>query len=701
MHIRVRLLIHEEQVEQADRDLEADAIKNTANDDGVMYSFRGYAEDGVRYIEAKFDPTFDETGNTPTDASKLMGGNRHGTSSEQRVTLDLADDYYQIASESRYNYSKPEEGKSTAPHERVTQWHYFINDIYFAEYGSEELTPYRVTINVKERADGEYVYSFSAEKKEESTSPRTLHAVVNSDEDIVAKGELSNERVPQSTPDVKYSDQDSDGNQLSKEQQEFFKDPKVRDAQGNLMVMYHGTANGGEFTVFDGDKLGNESRTTQIGQGFYFTNMKKEAESYTKNVDIFGRISKGSNPHLHQVYLNITNPFNVATDSLDMSRVKSVYMDGTYDYFFSNWIPFYMNNKTMGGRTFTKAEVQDMSRADKVSLYVDYLAQLGTKEILSNMVRAYPYGKQSELLASTRNRLGYDGIVEEFKSGQYQYVAFSSEQVKLTSNQKPTSDPDIRYSDRDYVAYDNTAIPKEETVDKYLSAYASKHSPKYAQAYIAYMSPDRFLDLTTSRTFRHQIEGDSYALDEEKFAKATNDQPLFLDIDTKTGKVTGHEGRHRCVALRDADINLVPVLLFDMSTKNSKVDVPEMQLTGQFDKYASSSVENMIPLSYENRDRIIKEFASQSSMQKMKEKYGHGKTLRYQDRPTDSVSNRSLLANALEEVTQNDIERKRLQEYKDKIDYLNEQEKTLVELNEEIKHDFRDTFLNDNSMYIV
>ncbi len=59
--------------------------------------------------------------------------------------------------------------------------------------------------------------------------------------------------------------------------------------------------------------------------------------------------------------------------------------------------------------------------------------------------------------------------------------------------------------------------------------------------------------------------------------------------------------------------------------------------------------------------------------------------IRYQDRPTESVSNRSLLANALERVTQNDIERKRLQEYKDKIDYLNEQEKTLAELNEEIE----------------
>lgn len=99
---------------------------------------------------------------------------------EQRVTLDLADDYYEIAAESTYNYSKSETGKSSATHKGVKQWHYFINDILFQEYGEKETTPYRVTINVKERSDGEFVYSFSAERQNErSSTRRTLHADVN------------------------------------------------------------------------------------------------------------------------------------------------------------------------------------------------------------------------------------------------------------------------------------------------------------------------------------------------------------------------------------------------------------------------------------------------------------------------------------------------------------------------------------------
>ncbi|MDD6214711.1 MAG: hypothetical protein PUB42_05975, partial [Firmicutes bacterium] len=179
--------------------------KNTAADGGVKYSFAGYAEDGkgmyksnfpkgtpkiakaqrilsyiqdvwskkpiklnitdnegniIKTIDAQFDPTYENDTKIVTDASKLMGGNRHGSASEQRVTLDLADDYYQIASESKYNYSKSETGKNKPTHDGVREWHYFVNDIYFAEYDSNVYKPYTVSINVKEKPDGNFVYSF-------------------------------------------------------------------------------------------------------------------------------------------------------------------------------------------------------------------------------------------------------------------------------------------------------------------------------------------------------------------------------------------------------------------------------------------------------------------------------------------------------------------------------------------------------------
>lgn len=48
----------------------------------------------------------------------------------------------------------------------------------------------------------------------------------------------------------KYSLSDSDGRELTKEQQDYFKDSKVRDENGNLKVMYHGSQDAG-FHVFD------------------------------------------------------------------------------------------------------------------------------------------------------------------------------------------------------------------------------------------------------------------------------------------------------------------------------------------------------------------------------------------------------------------------------------------------------------------
>lgn len=144
------------------------------------------ADGTTRAIKAQFDPTYDEKAGTRSDASKLMGGNRHGSAAEQRVTLDLADDYYEIAEGATYNYSKAETGKDSVTHQGVKQWHYFVNDILFQEYGESETAPYRVTINVKERSDGSYVYSFNAERQNErSSTRRTLHADVRDNAESV------------------------------------------------------------------------------------------------------------------------------------------------------------------------------------------------------------------------------------------------------------------------------------------------------------------------------------------------------------------------------------------------------------------------------------------------------------------------------------------------------------------------------------
>jgi hypothetical protein len=239
-------------------------------------------------------------------------------------------------------------------------------------------------------------------------------------------------------------------------------------------------------------------------------------------------------------------------------------------------------------------------------------------------------------------------------------------------------------TDADYIRYDSKALLKESKVDEYLYDYASWSSPKYAQAYIAYVRPRTFLKLTTDDMLeRLHIADQAGELDAERLSDSR--PGIYLRIDHETGKVIGHEGRHRMAAMEKAGIYNVPVLLLDSSNKMSKTDIDQIYLHGQFDETALGIVDDLIPLSYENRDRVIEKFATQSSSQRVGERIGFNKTLRFSTQETDNISNRELLANAFEWVVKDSEEYKLIQEYKGHIKLLNEYEEKLSKLNAEIR----------------
>lgn len=179
-----------------------------------------YVEDEVtgmsRMIEARFDPTYSEEEGVETDARKLAGGNNLGNAKERRVTLDLADDYYRIAQEANYDHSLPEEGKLIATHKGVKTWHYFADNILFQEYGETETTPYRVVINIKEKNDGEFVYSFSAfEQKNKGQAPSSLNTGVTTALSGSSNAQPSNVNIAQgSTGSKKKFSMKEDGGAL-------------------------------------------------------------------------------------------------------------------------------------------------------------------------------------------------------------------------------------------------------------------------------------------------------------------------------------------------------------------------------------------------------------------------------------------------------------------------------------------------------
>ena len=94
----------------------------------------------------------------------------------------------------------------------------------------------------------------------------------------------------------KMSDRDSLGNTLTEAQQSYFAESKVRDENGNLKVMYHGSPNA-DFTIFK--------------SGTYFTEHKWYADVYQNQGASSLSYKKTANkPDTYAVYLNIKKPFD-------------------------------------------------------------------------------------------------------------------------------------------------------------------------------------------------------------------------------------------------------------------------------------------------------------------------------------------------------------------------------------------------------
>lgn len=215
------------------------------------------------------------------------------------------------------------------------------------------------------------------------------------------------ERFNTENKDIRFSDRDSKGNILTEEQQEFFADSKIRDKNGNLLVVYHGTKR----TFF----------TFRVGEdiGIHFGN-KTTAQN---------RVGRGKDSVFLECYLNITNPIELDFDA-------------------GYW------------------EVDDINSNILVMLVENgYI----TEEERRNLFKGRKYLNTREQTKDLKNLLvskGYDGIIYKNyyeSNGSKSYIAFDSNQAKLTSNLNPTESRDIRFSEREY----DYSKPFSQQIDDY------------------------------------------------------------------------------------------------------------------------------------------------------------------------------------------------------------------------------------------
>ena len=224
----------------------------------------------------------------------------------------------------------------------------------------------------------------------------------------------------------KFSLRDSAGRELTAAQREYFKGSKVRDKDGNLKPVYHGSA--AVFTEFSADFMSQHGSSE--GQGFYFTDYKPMAQGYEKNG---GQLLVG--------YLDIKNPLSDSKVTLSAAEVKRLIraVDPTGDDLVCN----YDSGGGIGypSRAWYNRAVEDTLRATMSTSDSD-------SEILAELANGM--GDPGKVLKTVRELLGYDGYIVE---GKYDnatvYVAFDSSQFKNADNKTPTADPDIRYSLRE------------------------------------------------------------------------------------------------------------------------------------------------------------------------------------------------------------------------------------------------------------
>ena len=439
------------------------AQKNTDTNGGVSFDLKGVRADGIEVYETSNEvmnmsakerkklylrlmnkeyagrtARFVRNGHTyyaafdKTSLSKAMyGDDRSSESGLKALTRVGAEgDIFDLVENSTYHHSSPDK----SDHKNTDYFDYFIKTVQI------DNKVYDLLADVKKQygKDGGYVYTIVlTDNKKIKAAPtkasqidalNVVETALTEGQSVTSDTSPNNVKLPQNPKSVKgdFSLQDSEGNTLTEAQAEYFKDSKVRDKDGNLLVMYQGASE--DFSVFDRKK---SNYANLYGRGFYFTKSESHASRYGNT---------------RAYYLDIKHPVSTTETTITKSQLRKFLQAVTEneDYSFENY---------GYGATVDSVLASVYGKSD--FLMLNDVSQTA----IGDLVEAIE-------LFNEVNGTVYDGITLDTET-----VTFNSEQAKLTTNKNPTSNPDIRFSLKEPVEETkNLVAVHNTTVDKLLGA---------------------------------------------------------------------------------------------------------------------------------------------------------------------------------------------------------------------------------------
>lgn len=404
---------------------------------------------------------------------------------------------------------------------------------------------------------------------------------------------------PSRSGNAKLSDRDSDGNSLTAKQSAFFAQSKARDKNGNLLMLYHGTARAG-FTVFDPSK-------GKMG-GNWFTTSRMDADSYAGN-------------YKHKLF-----------DPNETDEVRS----------------------SVGGNFTLGSWMRFDTEADRA----DFLKQYPNAETIKTDAE---YDELLKKADEVRDWDEYDRLEDE----QYK------NRKELQKLQRAYDRYEWEHS-RDATIGELFETPERFSVSDVLRAWDALDSNNAAR--------------DEEYTKEDLIDG----LREEHNRLIEDGEDGLTDFPFKARLPVGESGdivnrsNNRTYAVYVNAINPYEIDAKQRTLHGANL-YPAIERGLKDANYDSVIVRNARVGAHEEvGDVVIIKDSTQVKLASNKAPT-EGTDIRYQDRTDDSVSNRSLLANAFEGIVHDETEKQKIQEYKGKVAMLDAEEKKLHELNAQIK----------------